>query len=154
MLDSEMNCNVREILNPTGKPFENHRYCDPQVRNSRYVHPNFLLSSSFSTLGRFATVQDLCGSPISVSHYANHNYIPNASSLPPETVQSCRLILSGDNVSNVDPGKIVSSGFIAANFSGKLFQAEIERPILLLGQHLFPGHLTFLVPRHAPEDAA
>lgn len=50
-----------------------------------------------------ASVQDLCGRPISVSDYANHNYIQDPSTLPPATVQSCRLILSSDNASIVDP---------------------------------------------------
>jgi hypothetical protein len=51
-----------------------------------------------------ATVQDLCSGSISVADYANHNYMPNASSLPPETLRSCRLILLAENVSFVDPG--------------------------------------------------
>lgn len=63
------------------------------------------------------TAQDLCGHSISVSDYANHNYIPNTIDLPPETVQSCRLILSADNASGVDPG-------IAARISAVAQQAS------------------------------
>ncbi len=50
------------------------------------------------------TVQDICGHSISVSDYANRNYIPDTSGLTPQTIQTCRLILSGNNVSIVDPG--------------------------------------------------
>lgn len=63
------------------------------------------------------TAQDLCDHSISVSDYANHNYIPNTTGLSPEIVQSCRLILSADNASGVDPG-------IAARISAVAQQAS------------------------------
>ena len=45
-------------------------------------------------------------------------------------------------------------GWLRTGLSGKLLQAKTQRPIFLLGEHLFPGHLMLLVPRHASENAA
>lgn len=48
-------------------------------------------------------VQDFCGHSISVSDYANRNYFPDTTGATPETIQTCRIILSADNASGVDP---------------------------------------------------
>ncbi len=67
-----------------------------------------------------ATVQDLCRSSITVSDYANHNYIPDASSLPPETIQLCRQLLSGDNAANVDAHIAARIGALAQKASATI----------------------------------
>lgn len=51
-----------------------------------------------------AVVQDMCGYSISVSDYANHNYIPSTSNQSAEMVQFCHQMLPMADASNVDPG--------------------------------------------------
>lgn len=46
--------------------------------------------------------QDVCGRSITVSDYANHKFIPDASSLSPETLQFCRKLLAADDAASVD----------------------------------------------------
>lgn len=49
-----------------------------------------------------AEIQELTGSQISVSDYANHNYIPQSKSLTPELLHFCQNILRGDKSAAVD----------------------------------------------------
>ncbi len=42
------------------------------------------------------------GVQLSVSDYANHNYIPDPSKLTPEVINLCRNILRGDKAAAVD----------------------------------------------------
>jgi hypothetical protein len=44
-----------------------------------------------------AEIQGITGSQVSVSDYANHNYIPVPNKLTPEQDYFCRSILRGDN---------------------------------------------------------
>jgi hypothetical protein len=99
-----------------------------------------------------ATVQDLCGNPISVSDYANHNYIPDTSGLPPETVQSCRLILSGDNVSNVDPGIAARIGALAQRASARI-DVRAARNIELTDLKTDDNYILLGSPRSDPWSA-
>ena len=62
-------------------------------------------------------VQDICGHTISVSDYANRNYIPETTGLSPETIQSCRLILSAEDASSVDPGIVARISALAQQAS-------------------------------------
>ncbi|HEY4048741.1 MAG TPA: hypothetical protein VGM27_17900 [Acidobacteriaceae bacterium] len=55
-----------------------------------------------------AEIQGLTGSAISVSDYANQQYLPSSNSLSPEIIHFCRDILRGDKAANVDT-PIVSS---------------------------------------------
>ena len=99
-----------------------------------------------------ATVQDLCGNAISVSDYANHNYIPDPSGLPPETVQSCRLVLSGDNVSNVDPGIAARIGALAQRASATL-DVRAARNIELTDLKTDDNYILLGSPRSDPWSA-
>jgi len=49
-----------------------------------------------------AEIQVLTGGQVSVSDYANHNYIPASKKLTPEQDSFCRIILRGDKASEVD----------------------------------------------------
>jgi hypothetical protein len=49
-------------------------------------------------------IERLSGQPISLSDYANQQYIPNPSVLPPEIVRFCKDFLRGDLASTVDAG--------------------------------------------------
>jgi hypothetical protein len=49
-----------------------------------------------------ADIQGITGSQVSVSDYANHNYIPASNKLTPEQEYFCRVVLRGDNSAGVD----------------------------------------------------
>ena len=49
-----------------------------------------------------AEIDGLTGSQVSVSDYANHNYIPDPEKLTPEVSNLCRNILRGDKAAAVD----------------------------------------------------
>jgi hypothetical protein len=49
-----------------------------------------------------AEIQGYTGQVISISDYANHNYIPHLDQLSPETVQLCRILLRGNKAALVD----------------------------------------------------
>ena len=49
-----------------------------------------------------AEIDGLTGTQLSVSDYANHNYMPDPSKLTPEMVGFCRNILRGDKAAAVD----------------------------------------------------
>jgi hypothetical protein len=49
-----------------------------------------------------AEIEAFTGDQLSVSDYANHNYIPDPSKLTPEVINFCRNILRGDEAAVVD----------------------------------------------------
>jgi hypothetical protein len=49
-----------------------------------------------------AEIQGYTGQVISISDYANHNYIPHLDRLSPETIQLCRILLRGNKAALVD----------------------------------------------------
>jgi hypothetical protein len=49
-----------------------------------------------------AQIEAFTGDQLSVSDYANHNYIPDPSKLTPEVISFCRNILHGDQAAVVD----------------------------------------------------
>jgi hypothetical protein len=49
-----------------------------------------------------AEIQELTGGQVSVSDYANHNYIPQPNTLTPELLHFCRDVLRGDKSAAVD----------------------------------------------------
>lgn len=67
-----------------------------------------------------ADVQEMCGHQLSVSDYANHNYLPENAALAPELLHNCRLILSLDNPSSVDPGIAARIATLAQQASAKV----------------------------------
>lgn len=95
------------------------------------------------------TVQDLCGTSISVSDYANRNYIPDASSLSPATLQSCRLILFSNNASNVDPGIAARISALAQRASATI-DVQGARNIELTGLKTDDNYILLGSPRSDP----
>lgn len=72
--------------------------------------PTMLITSD----PNIAEIQGLTGVPITVSDYANREYIPNARSLPPEIVHFCNSILRGDKAANVDTSITAKISALAA----------------------------------------
>jgi hypothetical protein len=64
-----------------------------------------------------AEIQDLTGGQISVSDYANHNYIPNPGALTPEINRICHAFLAGDKVSAIDTRIAVEIATLAKAYS-------------------------------------
>jgi len=67
-----------------------------------------------------AEIQGFTGGQISLSDYANHNYIPHPELLTPEENRFCRIILRGDKASTVDTPIAVSIAQLAQIRSKKL----------------------------------
>jgi flagellar basal body-associated protein FliL len=69
-----------------------------------------------------AEIQSLAGNslPISVSDYANHNYIPEPNTLTPEIRQICVAILIGNKASAVDTQIIADVAELASSNSRKI----------------------------------
>jgi hypothetical protein len=61
-------------------------------------HPTHLITSDPD----IAAIQRITGAPISVSDYANHNYIPKSKVLPPEVRSICENMMHGDKAATVD----------------------------------------------------
>src|SRR3984885_6497857 len=60
-----------------------------------------------------AEIDGYTGVQLSVSDYANHNYIPDPAKLTPEVINLCRNILRGDKAAGVDVPIAVYIGQIA-----------------------------------------
>ena len=60
-----------------------------------------------------AEIEAFTGSQLSISDYANHNYIPDPSKLTPEVTSFCRNILRGDEAAVVDMPVAVYIGQMA-----------------------------------------
>jgi hypothetical protein len=60
-----------------------------------------------------AEINGYTGVQLSVSDYANHNYIPDPSKLTPEVINLCRNILRGDKAAAIDVPIAVYIGQIA-----------------------------------------
>jgi hypothetical protein len=67
-----------------------------------------------------AEIQSLTGAPISVSDYANHNYIPENNTLTPEIRQICVAILIGNKAASVDTQIIADVAALASSSSRKI----------------------------------
>jgi hypothetical protein len=67
-----------------------------------------------------AEIQGFTGGQISLSDYANHNYIPHPELLTPEQNRFCHIILRGDKASTVDTPIAVSIAQLAQTRSKKL----------------------------------
>jgi hypothetical protein len=76
-----------------------------------------------------AEIQVLTGRTISVSEYANHQYIPEPNALTPEEVQFCKRFLIGDKSASVDTPIVAAVAQLAQAASRKIQVAparEIE----------------------------
>lgn len=67
-----------------------------------------------------AEIQGLTGEPVSVSDYANQEYIHNAASLSPEIIHICRDILRGDKAASVDTPIVASIAELAAENASRI----------------------------------
>jgi len=67
-----------------------------------------------------AEIQGFTGGQISVSDYANHNYIPEPNTLTPDIDRFCRVILRGDKAAAVDTVIAVNIAQIAQASSRKI----------------------------------
>ena len=77
-----------------------------------------------------AEIQGITGSLVSVSDYANHNYIPVPNKLTPEQAYFCRNVLRGDNSAGVD-APIVAKVAALAQTNSKSIEVRAARSIQL-----------------------
>jgi hypothetical protein len=79
-------------------------------------HPIHLITSDPD----IAAIQILTGSRISVSDYANHNYLPEQSKVSDEIRRFCLTILGGDKAASIDAQIAANLGAIAKSASRTL----------------------------------
>jgi hypothetical protein len=65
-------------------------------------------------------IERLSGQPVSLSDYANQQYIPNPGALPPETLRFCKDFLRGDLAPTVDVGVVARIAALAQTSSSKI----------------------------------
>jgi hypothetical protein len=75
-------------------------------------------------------IQEVTGSTVSLSDYANQRFIPNISSLSPQVISFCRDILRGDKAAAVDTGVIASIAELAQSASKKI-SVQVARNVRL-----------------------
>jgi hypothetical protein len=75
-------------------------------------------------------IQEVTGSSVSLSDYANQRFIPNVSSLSPQVISFCRDILRGDKAAAVDTKVIVSIAELAQSASKKI-DVQVARNVRL-----------------------
>lgn len=91
------------------------------------AHPTHLITSD----PNIVSVQEITGSEISISDYANRKYIPEPNNLTPEELRLCHLILWGDNsAAAIDPPIAVRIAALAQSASKKI-DARAARSIQL-----------------------
>lgn len=80
-------------------------------------HPTHLITSDPDISG----VQRLTGgNPISVSDYANHNYIPDDKTIPPQIKAICANLMGGDKAATVDTRIAVNIAGLAQSYSRRI----------------------------------
>jgi hypothetical protein len=82
----------------------------------RSTNPTVLITSD----PNIAEIQAFTGGEISVSDYANHNYLSGPNKLTPEEERICRDVLQGDKAASIDTPIAVSIGELAQVTSRKL----------------------------------
>jgi hypothetical protein len=65
-------------------------------------------------------IQEVTGSPVSLSDYANQRYIPNVNSLSPQVISFCKFVLRGDKAAGVDARVIAGIAGLAQRASKKI----------------------------------
>jgi hypothetical protein len=107
-----------------------------------------------------AEIQGFTGGQISLSDYANHNYIPHPELLTPEQDRFCRVILRGDKASIVDTRIAASAAQLAQSVSRQinvtgarmiqLSDLQTDRNMILVGSprsnpwtNIYNDHLDF-----------
>lgn len=90
-------------------------------------HPTHLITSD----PNIVAVQEITGSVMSVSDYANRKYIPEPNTLTPEQLRLCHIILWGDNsAAAVDPPIAVRIAALAQS-GARNIDARASRSIQL-----------------------
>jgi hypothetical protein len=77
-----------------------------------------------------AEIQEVTGSNVSLSDYANQRFVPNIGSLSPQVISFCRNILRGDKAAAVDVGVIASIAELAQSASKKI-SVQVARDVRL-----------------------
>ena len=77
-----------------------------------------------------AEIQELTGSSVSLSDYANQRFIPNMSSLSPQVISFCKNILRGDKAAAVDARVIANIAELAQSASKKI-NVQVARDVRL-----------------------
>jgi hypothetical protein len=108
-------------------------------------HPLQLITSDPD----IAEIQGYTGQPISVSDYANHNYIPNPEKLTPEINQLCQILLRGNKASLVDTPIAVSIAELA-QASAKKVEVHAARGVQLSNLQTDDNFVLLGSPRSNP----
>ncbi|HET6216986.1 MAG TPA: hypothetical protein VFE27_08205 [Acidobacteriaceae bacterium] len=99
-----------------------------------------------------AEIQGYTGQPISVSDYANHNYIPDPNKLTPETTLICQILLRGNKASLVDAPIAVRIGELALGHA-KRIDVHPARSVQLSGLQTDDNLVLLGSPRSNPWGA-
>jgi hypothetical protein len=75
-------------------------------------------------------IQEVTGSTVSLSDYANQRFIPNLSSLSPQVISFCRDILRGDKAAAVD-ARVIANIAELAQSAGKKISVQVARNVRL-----------------------
>jgi hypothetical protein len=90
-------------------------------------HPTHIITSD----PNIVVVQEITHNPLSVSDYANHNFIPEPNNLKPEEVRFCHTLLWGDNSAAAVDGPIVAKIAALMAKSTKTVDVHAARSIQL-----------------------
>jgi len=98
-----------------------------------------------------AEIQSLAGvsNPISVSDYANHNYIPGNNTLSPEVRQICAAILIGNKAASVDT-QIIADVAALASISSRKIDVRAARKIQISDLRTDDNFILLGSPRSDP----
>jgi hypothetical protein len=75
-------------------------------------------------------IQEVTGSAVSLSDYANQRFIPNVSSLSPQVISFCKDILRGDKAAAVD-ARVIANIAELAQSAGKKVTVQVARNVRL-----------------------
>jgi hypothetical protein len=91
------------------------------------AHATHLITSD----PNIVVVQEITGTQLSVSDYANHNYIPNANQLTPEMIRLTHAVLWGDNTAAAVDARIAGNIGALAQASSSKVDVHAARSIQL-----------------------
>lgn len=99
-----------------------------------------------------AEIQGYTGGQLSVSDYANHNYIPEHNTLSPEVLRFCRVVLRGDKAAAIDTEIAVNIAQLLAP-KGKKLDVRAARGIQVSDLKSDDDFVFFGSPRTNPWSA-
>jgi hypothetical protein len=111
--------------------------------------PTYLITSD----PNIVVVQEITGSELTVSDYANHHYIPDSSNLTPEQIRFSHLILWGDNSSAALDPPITARIAALAQMSARTIDARAARSIQLTDLKTDDSFIFLGSPRSNPWSA-